>query len=261
MIDFHTHCFPDKIAERAMDAVSNHGTIPHYSDGTVKDLIENMSRAGIDKAVVLNIATNPKQQENVNNFAREINGEKLIAFGSVNPFAENALDEIERIKQMGLRGVKFHPEYQEFDVEDTKYYPIYEACYENDLIMSFHAGKDIAFPNTNMAHPAALRKIYNHLPNAKIVFAHLGGWLQWAQVAPNLVGCSCYLDTSMTVGYLDPDRAADIIINHGVGKVLFGTDSPWSDLQESIDFIDNLALSSRNKDQIFHENAAQLLGL
>ena len=59
VIDFHTHCFPDKIAERAIGKLSYvSGGLKYYSDGTVDGLKKNMAAENVDAAVVLNIATN-----------------------------------------------------------------------------------------------------------------------------------------------------------------------------------------------------------
>ena len=122
IIDFHTHAFPETLAERVMSKLSYEGggLVPQ-TDGTAESLKKEMLSDGVDISVVLSIATNPKQQTNVNNFAAEINDEKSIfAFGSVHPDAENALEELERIKAMGMKGVKFHPEYQNFFADDEK---------------------------------------------------------------------------------------------------------------------------------------------
>lgn len=122
LIDFHTHAFPDAISGNAINKLSFvSGGLEPQSEGTVSSLKTEMEKEGVDISVVLSIATNPKQQTNVNNFANEINDEKSIfAFGSVHPEAENVFDELERIKSMWLKGVKFHPEYQKFYVDDEK---------------------------------------------------------------------------------------------------------------------------------------------
>ena len=50
---------------------------------------------------------------NVNDFAAAINNSKdIVAFGSVYPHSEDAFDELDRIKSLGLKGVKLHPDYQ-----------------------------------------------------------------------------------------------------------------------------------------------------
>ena len=122
LIDFHTHAFPERIASRAVTGLAqgSGGLIPQ-TDGTLASLKAEMDRDGVDLSVVLSIATNPRQQTNVNNFAIEVNqNDRVIAFGSIHPDAPDALEELERIKAAGLKGVKLHPEYQCFYVNDER---------------------------------------------------------------------------------------------------------------------------------------------
>ena len=74
LIDFHTHAFPEKIAERAIAKLSfASGGLEPQTDGTLSSLKERMQRGRVDVSVVMNIATNPSQQKNVNDFAASIN--------------------------------------------------------------------------------------------------------------------------------------------------------------------------------------------
>ena len=126
LIDFHTHCFPDAIAAGAVDklAFASGGLTP-YTDGTVAGLKDRMQRDGVDRSVVLHIATNERQQKKVNDFAASINGGNIVSFGAVFPTAPDALEELERIQSLGMKGVKLHPDYQGFSVDDEKMKPIY----------------------------------------------------------------------------------------------------------------------------------------
>ena len=103
LVDFHTHCFPDKIALKAVEKLSfASGGLKPNTDGTVAGLQELMAKTGVDKAVVLNIATNATQQRNVNDFAASINGGNLISFGSIFPDSADCLEELQRIKELGI---------------------------------------------------------------------------------------------------------------------------------------------------------------
>ena len=147
LIDFHTHAFPERIAQRAVTSLSHGcgGVVPE-TDGSLSGLKAEMDKGGVDISVVLSIATNPKQQTNVNNFAIEINrDDRIVAFGSVHPDAPDALEELERIAAAGLKGVKFHPEYQNFYANDEKMKPIYRKISQLGLITTFHAGHDNGF--------------------------------------------------------------------------------------------------------------------
>jgi len=70
IIDFHTHIFPDKIAEATIEHLQNKANIKPYTDGTLKSLTFSMKNAGIDYSVVLPIATVPKQTESINHDKR-----------------------------------------------------------------------------------------------------------------------------------------------------------------------------------------------
>ena len=116
VIDFHTHCFPEKIAQKAMEKLGYAAGIMPVSDGTSGGLLSSMQDSGVDISVVLSVATNQKQQRAVNDFAASLCSDKIIAFGSIFPDSPDAIDELERIKALELKGVKLHPEYQQFDI-------------------------------------------------------------------------------------------------------------------------------------------------
>ena len=127
IIDFHTHCFPDKIAKQTIEKLSfvSGGLIPQ-TDGTRDSLLHLMDTDKVEKSVVLSIATNEKQQKNVNDFAISLKSDRLIPFGSVYPFSENWEEELEKLKAHGVKGIKLHPDYQQFFVDDERLFPIYK---------------------------------------------------------------------------------------------------------------------------------------
>ena len=73
IFDIHTHCFPDTLAPRAIGklAYASGGLTP-YTDGTLSSLDALMHAQGVDAFAVQNIATNPRQMKNVNDFAASI---------------------------------------------------------------------------------------------------------------------------------------------------------------------------------------------
>ncbi len=263
LIDFHTHAFPDKIAERAILTLADKAKLPYFTIGTVSDTDEKMKDWGVDLRVMLSIATNPKQQTNVNNFAIEVNGrDNVVAFGSVHPKSENALEELERLKAAGLRGIKLHPEYQDFDIDDESVYPIYEKCISLGLIITFHTGRDMAYLDSLRASPDRILRVADRFPDGKFVLAHFGSSLMEDEVLSKLAGkVPYYMDTAFSAGYIDPDIALAIIRKHGADKILFASDCPWASSKVTFDFINSLRLSQEEKDKIFFENAVNLLGL
>lgn len=263
IIDFHTHCFPKRISQRAVDILSKKsGNIPPEHEGDVDALRSKIKQMGADIAVVQNISTNPKQQKSVNDYAIEINRfDDIIAFGSVHPDAPDALDELERIKENGLKGIKFHPDYQGFYVDEEKMLPLYEKAAELGLVTLFHSGVDIGYPDPIHCTPKALKSVLPYFSGAPVVAAHMGGWLCWAEVLEHLAGEDVYFDTAYSHAKMPPEWALKIINSHPKQKVLLGSDMPWSRTDNEIEFIKSLGLSGEHEKMILGENAAKLLGI
>ena len=81
LIDFHTHCFPDKVSQKAMEKLSfASGGLNPYTDGTVSGLRLLMEKSGVDKSVALNIATNAASTTNkaIAVFNLEMSAEMLV---------------------------------------------------------------------------------------------------------------------------------------------------------------------------------------
>lgn len=262
ILDFHTHAFPEKIAGKAMSVLSkNSGNVEPLTDGTAAGLLAHMDSRGVEKAVVLGIATNPRQQKNVNDFAASICSDRLIAFGSVHPDAPDALEELHRIHALGLRGVKFHPEYQDFFVDEKRMLPIYELCDRLGLVVVFHAGVDIGYPNPVHCPPKRLAQVLSAFPKGRVVAAHFGGYALWTDVETYLAGKNLYLDTSYSYSRMPGPQASAIVQKHGADRILFGSDLPWSDEGAERRFVDSFAVTAKEREAILGFNAMKLLGL
>lgn len=262
LIDFHTHAFPDKIACAAMDKLSYaSGGLKPQTVGTLSSLKEEMERDGVDISVVQSIATNPHQQASVNNFAFEMNKDSsIVAFGSVHPDAPDALYELERIKDMGLKGVKFHPEYQEFYADDIKMKPIYRKISELGLITLFHAGHDYGFRPPFHGMPDNIIGALKWF-DSPVVAAHWGGVGCSPEVISKLCGLDIWFDLSFGYGAMPKSFAQEIIDKHTPDRLLFGSDMPWHRPSWEIRLIDTLDISDHDREKIYHKNAEKLLGL
>ena len=262
LIDFHTHAFPERIAARAVSGLghASGGMVPQ-TDGTLDSLKAEMDKDGVDISVVLSIATNPKQQANVNNFAMEINrDERIVAFGSVHPDAPDALAELERIADAGLKGVKFHPEYQQFYVNDERMKPIYKKISQLGLITMFHAGHDIGFQPPYHCMPEHLSAALKWL-DTPVVAAHWGGWGCNQAVLEKLCGENLWFDLSLGYGCISKPTAQAIIDQHTPDRLLFGSDMPWHRPEWELRLIHSLDISPEDKEKILWKNAAKLLKL
>ena len=260
IIDCHTHCFPAKIAAAALSKMSRtSGALAALTDGTVDGIKAEMARCGLDAAFVLNIATSPTQQQAVNRFAVQINSPSIISFGSVHPEAPDAFDELDKIAALGLKGVKFHPFFQHFSIDDSRLFPLYRRAAALGLITAFHTGYDVGFADSECASPAALARALPVFGGAPVIAAHLGGAFSWQAVQKWLVGLPVYLDTAFSYGNIPMPEARKIIEKHGAGHILFGSDQPWSDVRQEMAFIRSFDLAEPDLQQIMGGNAQRLL--
>ena len=263
IIDFHTHIFPDALAVRAMSALQNncHGEYKPVHDLTLKGLIAAMDRFGIDKSVVMPVSTKPSQSIKNLIWGESIRSDRIIPFAGIFPDAESWRENIDYAAEHGYKGIKLHPEYQNFEVGDEKMFPLYEYALDKGLIILFHAGYDPIGTAPYRSNPAAFRKVVRAMGGGVIVAAHFGGQSQWDDVEKYLVGENIYLDTSMGTEYYSEEQFLRIVRAHGADKVLFASDSPWSDAGKEIANIEAMPLSAEEKEAVFAGNAKKLLGI
>lgn len=281
IIDMHTHIFPDKISKDVVEKLSRISRTPAFTDGTLNGLKKAMDAAQINFSVILPVATNTKQVEKVNNSSVELNenfsSEGIISFGCIHPDFTNYREELSRVKNHGLKGIKIHPVYQDTNLDDAKFLRILYRAAELDLIVVTHAGLDIGFPGVVRCSPQMAKNVIDELGEFKFVLAHMGGWKNWDEVLKLLGGTKIFIDTSFSTGKIIPRRdfhwaeedlklldAAqfmNFVKIFGAERILFGTDSPWTSARSSIDFIRDLPLEDCDKDKIFGNNARRLLKL
>ena len=121
IVDFHTHVFPDKIAQKTIAHLSRTGNVLPVSDGTVAGLLREMEAANAAVAVNLPVLTAPAQFESVTRFAMEINAafadhpRRLISFGGIHPACEDIDGKMRDLRKKGFLGVKIHPDYPDVD--------------------------------------------------------------------------------------------------------------------------------------------------
>lgn len=262
IIDCHTHAFPEAIAGRTLLKLAQISNTSPHSEGTLASTRERQAAFGVDTTLILQIATKPSQQTTVNNWAAANQKDGILFFGSVHPEAQDALEELERIKQIGLHGVKLHPDYQEFFVDDERHFPLYRKMEELGLPLAFHAGRDPYSPDVIHASPQAIRKVALAFPGLRIMAAHLGGMACCDGVEQHLAGLeNVWFDLSMSHTFAEPEQAKRIVEKHGVDHILFGSDLPWGTAEQTLAFMDKLDLTDEEREQICHLNAEKLLGI
>ena len=261
--DFHTHAFTDLLAERALSGLAETSGIAPATDGTLDGLRRKMAENGIDRAMILPVATKPAQQTTINNWAAEIMGGGIYCCGTVHPDAEDAIEEVERIKELGLYGVKFHSEYQFFCPDEERMFPIYEKIAELGLIAVFHGGWDPYSGDVIRATPKSFAAVAETFPRLRIVAAHLGGMNLWEDVERYTAGRfdNLWFDVGVISRYISDEQLLRIIRMQGADRVLFGSDCPWDEPANEIAMIDRLELTEAERKKIFYGNAEKLLGI
>lgn len=264
VIDFHTHIFPDKIATKTIEFLSGKGGIPPYSNGMVSGLIDKMDEACVDISVALPVVTSPHQFDSINRFASEINKtyDNVISFGGIHPLCDDIEGKMKYIKELGFKGVKIHPDYQGEFITHAGYIKILECARDLDLIVVTHAGVDCGFLGEPVKCPPALAlKVIKRVPGVKLVLAHLGGNEMTDEVYNTLCGEDVYFDTAYVLRFTKKEDFVRVASKHGYDKILFATDSPWSDIKGDVEILKGFGLDKEIEEKILYKNAKKLLNI
>ncbi len=261
IIDIHAHAFPDSIAKRAVPALEEEGNIKAALDGTISSLLDSMERAGIDISVVASISTKPSQFRPILQWSQEIASDRIIPFPSVHPDDPDLVDQVGEIARSGFRGIKLHPYYQEFAIDEKRIYPLYERVQREGLALLVHTGFDLAYPRDRIADPKRVISVMGDFPGLKFIASHFGAWEDWDEVEEHLLGRKVYIDTSYSIPQLGAERAKKMLELHGHDYFLFGSDSPWGDQAEELGMLKQMQLDDGYAARLFGGNALELLKL
>lgn len=263
IIDTHVHCFPDRIAKRAVERLATESPeLTCYTDGTVDGVRASMQRSGVDVSVVCPVSTNTGQTGSVNDFSMGINRKNgIVALGSLHPDQADWKDELMRVRDAGLPGIKLHPDYQHFFVDEPRMLPVYELCVKLGLIIVFHAGVDIGYPDPVHCPPHLFGRVAERVDTSRFVLGHMGGWSMWDEVEEYLVGQNVYFDTAYCFGHMPEAQFLRVARAHGTDKILFATDSPWMDQRAYVQALRALPLDAQEYEDIAGGNAVKLFGV
>lgn len=261
IVDVHTHIFPDELAPKAMYRLQQAADgVVAYLDGTKADLLRSMEEAGIDRSVVCPVTTKPTQDRAANEWVTLLDDERLIPFGTVHAANDDAAGEVRRAVELGVKGFKLHPEYQDFAPTDERARPMLEAIAEAGVPVLFHAGVDIEIPTVH-GTPHSFAKLNDSLPELEMILAHMGSFRMWDEVSRWLVGRHVHFDTSYVHKDLSSNEFAELVRELGAEKILFGSDSPWGKQEEELSSVRASGLAEDEVTAILGGNAAGLLGL
>ena len=254
IIDTHTHIYPDAIALRAAQSTGEFYDIPMAMPGTLGTLLQRGDQAGVSRFLVHSVAVTPSRVHSVNDYLMRVSAEhpdKLIGFGSMHPGYEDVPGELDRIKAGGLRGVKVHPDIQQFLLDDPASVAMFRALADRGMPALVHVG-DTRYP---YSHPARMARVLDEVPHLKVICAHFGGWSMWTEGWQALAGRpNVWVDTSSSLYAIAPEEAAQLIARYGVDHVFFGTDYPMWDPVEEMERFMAIPLTQEEREKIFHLN-------
>ncbi len=259
IIDMHAHIYPDAIAKRAAQSIGTFYDIPMCMDGTLDQLLLHGKIAGFTKYLVHSVAVTETRVHSVNDFLMKTASEHpdlFVGFGSMHPLFDDIPAELERMRQGGLKGVKLHPDTQNFHLDDERAIEMFEHIAKAKMPALIHTG-DHRYP---YSQPERMARVLDAVPDLIVICAHLGGWSVWSDAWKVLAKYeNVYVDTSSSLYALEPSQAVDIIRQYPKDHVFFGTDYPMWDPESEMARFDALPLTNEEREAILHQNAEAFL--
>lgn len=259
IIDAHAHIYPEKIAKKATETIGVFYDIPmEMPAGTPERLLEDGGRAGITKYIVHSCATKPEQVKSINDFIKkEIDlHPEFVGFMTLHQdltFEEMKM-EVERCKKAGFKGVKLHPDFQKFYIDEEKAENIYKAV-GSDFPILFHTGDD----RYEFSKPHRLVNMAKKYPEVTFIGAHFGGYRCWDDVYLYKGLNNVYFDTCSSLTFIDEKKAKEIIDMLGVERFFFGTDFPMWDAKGELERFMKIDLTDLEREMILSKNIKKLL--
>lgn len=257
IIDFHTHIYPQKVAEKATNMICEFYDIEGDGMcGTAEELMARGDMVGITDFVILPVANRPEQVRNINQFIinQVAENSRFFGFGTLHAEMEDICDEVEFIKSSGLLGIKIHPDTQKFGIDDERLFSMYEKI-EGRLPILIHMGDK----RYDYSHPARLRRVLDKFPKLEVIAAHFGGWSMQETAYKCLKDTGCSFDISSMLRFMEPGEPEHYIKAYGAERILYGTDYPvWDPATEVKRFL-ALDLTDAEKEKIAYKNALEIL--
>lgn len=260
IIDFHTHIYPSTLARRAM-AVAQRENDDYEKLPVKENLWRRMEEEHIAYSVVQHVASKPATQTDVNRFAKEIVRANVLSFGGLHPDCEHVLEEIEKLKDMRMAGVKFHPPFQKVNISDEKYIPMWKHINHLGFPVLIHCGRARVEGGFDL-FPSGVVKFIKYLPDVPVVLAHMGGRSGKPEEEKILFSFpeNVYIDTAMSAERQDPADFERLVSAMGPDRVVFGSDFPYGTQKAAIAYIRNSNFSEHEKAMMLGGNAEKILG-
>lgn len=260
IFDVHAHIYPTNIASRAVESIGKFYGIEMSCDGTTKKLLEGANDFDVQKIAINSVATSAKQVQKINDYMASKKSEpKFVPLATLHPDMEKSeiIDEVARIKELGLYGLKLHPDCQGFKISGKKGRRLFETMGDFGMPILVHTGDK----RHDFSHPEYMIEVAKDFPHLTFIAAHFGGWSEWEQAMKYKGLKNVMFDTSSSLAFLDSHIAKVVILGLGVEKFLYGTDFPMWSYETEIQRVLDLDLGEKNNELIFRKNAEKLFGV
>jgi predicted TIM-barrel fold metal-dependent hydrolase len=241
----------------------------------VDAFIHQLDEMDVERAVIFNLdeetpsGIEPQPNDYYADLVRQ-HPDRFIGIAGIDPLkGMDAVREIRRCHELGLRGVAIRPFMFGIPPTHARMYPIYSTCVELDIPIWFHLSINYSTQNMEVERPIHLDVVAQDFPELKMIAGH-GGWPWVAEMTavawrnPNVyIDIASYMPRYLAM----PGSGWETLLNLGNSilqdRVLFG--STWLFMGQSIrqlaDAVMELPLKESVKEKWLHHNAAALFGV
>ena len=206
--------------------------------------------------------------------------DRLYGFGTVDLNRRDVRDQVKRIHDLGLKGIKMHPNAQQFDILCPAAFEAYGAAQDLKLFITFHSG--VHHGRIKHYNVLSFDEVAHHFPDLRFSLEHVGGYCFFFEALavivnnipfppipgrrPRVYGglSSIFTQHYNRFWYMSHDRMVELVAQAGPEQLIFGLDSPYN-LEENtligLRTIDNLGLTEHQRGLILGGNLREALGL
>lgn len=273
----------------AISILANHAHVFPASvnpEGTIERLLKLLDNTGIDQAICF--APFAHQLEGTGErvkpndwLARELQSQpRLHGFGTIDLRRPDVEAQVRHVKELGLRGLKLHPNAQKFDLLCAEAMKTYAAAEAEELFITFHSGVHrYPLKGVSLLH---FDEIAWNFPDLRFSLEHVGGYSFFPEALAVIVNSipfppvpgrrcmvyagltSCFTPNYLRFWYLPPARLEELIAQAGVGQLIFGLDFPYNledQIETALNTIRGLNLSEEDQSKILGGNLRGALGI
>lgn len=273
IIDTHVHVFPPAVVGRMEKYLSRDEFLaqiclsPRHKYASVEDLLLEMDRCGVEKAVISGFASSDQGLcREMNDYVLESarkHPERLLAMGVVYPLSQEMEKEIDRLSEAGAVGVgELFPWGQGFSLQGEAAKRLAFLCRERGLVLLLHVNEEVGHAYAGKGDVSVKEAASFALSNPQldIVYAHWGGGLFFYELMPELKEQlkRVYYDTAagpFLYAKAIYRVAREIGILH---KILFATDYPLLSPRRYLRELEESGLTPGERELIQGKNARRL---